>query len=102
MNEKTNHSVIRLTLPNGQTIEARINDDPDCPSIDIYLLQSNQPENLLCSAEFNREMTEGNELCIGAYMSHSDEPAYYDSYQNSEKKNLFQLIYCRKRDISQD
>ena len=78
---------VRLTLPDGQILRAIVSKVPDYPSMNIQL-EGPGPDALtenLCFAEFNTERPAGHQLCICAYTSGEDEPAYYKSYSPCEK-----------------
>jgi hypothetical protein len=55
------------------------------PRLAVYLHRLNEPDELLCFAEYNPSKPKGQELCVGAYRAIDDEPAFYGSYQNGEE-----------------
>ena len=75
-----------MTLPSGDTLRVLVEDQGEYPGISIWLQHSNceLPEEMLSIVEFNRDHAPGMELCIGAYCSGEDEPAYYKSYAGQE------------------
>jgi len=80
-----NLSRLTLELPDGAMLIAARQDDGEYPRIAIYLHHINEPDELLCFAEFNSSKPKDGELCISAYTAGSDEPVHYDSYHRLEE-----------------
>jgi hypothetical protein len=70
------------TLPDGTELIAEIWGEPEYPGIRISLRARGHDSELLCFAEHNSVKPAGKELCIAAYSSNQDEPAYYESYND--------------------
>ena len=67
-----------MTLPSGDTLRVLVEDHGQYPCISIWLQHRNPMlrEELLSVVEYNCDHAPGTELCIGAYCSGEDEPAY--------------------------
>jgi hypothetical protein len=76
------NKTLTLELPDGTLLIALSDGDREYPRIAVYLHRVDDPEELLCFAEYNPSKPSGHELCIGVYGEQDDEPAYYGSYHN--------------------
>ena len=77
---------IYLDLPDGSCLRATATAVDEYPSIDVYLVKAGElQDEKICFVEYNQNRDAGRELCVGCYLINSDEPAFYDSYQNEEK-----------------
>lgn len=79
--QKPQGDELKLTLPDKSCLIARVDNEPNYPGINIFLLDANEIEELVCFAEFNSERPSGRELCLGAYTSVEDDTVYYDNYR---------------------
>lgn len=77
-------SSLPLELPDGSMLIAVRQDDAEYPRLAIYLHRLNEPDELLCFAEYNPNKPKGQELCIAAYSEADDEPSHYESYQKEK------------------
>ncbi len=78
---------IFLDLPDGTCLRATADSDGEYPSIDVYLVRNGSfRDEKLCFIEHNKDRDTGKQLCVGCYLQSSDEPAFYESYQD-EKEN---------------
>jgi hypothetical protein len=71
---------VEQSLPDGKMLIAGLCGDSEYPGICISLRIPGQADEIICFAEHNSAKPEGKELCIAAYISSQDEPAYYESY----------------------
>ncbi len=78
------NSNLTLAMPNGLYLIAKLCTDPDYPGIAIFQKNPDNTEELICFAEFNKERSDGHQICIGAYISAEDDTVYYDSYNREE------------------
>lgn len=82
---------ITLPLPNGTYLKAVAITDENFPAINIYWnCGVENPEGIICFAEYNPERSPCHEVCIGAYQSDKDDTTYYESYmaeRDSNEKN---------------
>lgn len=76
---------IENLLPDGTILIAETWDEPDYPGIRISLRVPGQSDELLCFAEHNIAKPAGRKLCLAAYSSNQDEPAYYESYGDPQQ-----------------
>ena len=77
---------IYLDLPDGTVLRATATEEDSYPSIDLYLMRTGESqEEKICFAEYNQDRDDGKRLCVGCYLSNSDEPAFYESYQDDVK-----------------
>jgi hypothetical protein len=76
---------LTLELPDGALLIAARQEDAEYLRMAIYLHRLNEPDELLCFAEYNPSKPKGQELCVGAYGETDDEPAYYGSYHNKKE-----------------
>lgn len=81
---KEKNSNLTLEMPNSLHLIAKLCADPDYPGIAIFQKKPGNTEELICFAEFNKERSEGHQICIGAYISAEDDTVYYDSYNREE------------------
>jgi hypothetical protein len=79
--EKSKHC-LEKPLPDGTTLVAEPWDEPDYPGIRISLRAPGGADEFLCFSEFNSRKPEGRQLCVCAYASDTDEPVYYESYND--------------------
>lgn len=77
-------AVIKKALPDSNELVAETWDEPDYPGIRISLRAPGRNDELLCFAEYSSTKPAGKELCIAAYSSNQDEPAYYESYSDPQ------------------
>ena len=82
---------IRQQLPDKRCLVAELSDNPDFSGIWIFLQSADgSTREQVCFVEYNKDRAQEMELCIGAYNSEDDEPAYYESYlKASEWKTTF-------------
>lgn len=81
------HSINKLTLPDGQTLEAEVYADGEYPCINIERISKDGVREKVCFVEHNPEKPEGQRLCIGVYCAEEDDTVYYGSYhEDAEKK----------------
>ena len=75
-------------LPNGMTLTAELNNDPNFPGIQISLkgIGSDDTDETVCFVEFNSTKPEGRELCVCVYTHSQDEPVYCAGYQDTGGK----------------
>ena len=66
-----------LTLPDGQRLQASVQQDSEYPCINIILITADGEPEQVCFVEHNSPKASGHELCICAYQAGDDEPAYY-------------------------
>ena len=76
----TDPMFIEKALPDGTSLVAETWEDPEYPGIRISLRVPGSEDELLCFAEHNSGRPVGKELCVAAYASNQDDPAYYESY----------------------
>jgi hypothetical protein len=81
----TEKTKLTLELPDGSLLIAARQDGADYPRMAVYLHRLDQPDELLCFAEYNQSKPKGQELCIGTYRVKDDEPAFYGSYNGEEE-----------------
>lgn len=82
------YSSITLPLPDGSYLQAVAIDDENFPAINIYLnCGVENPEGVICFAEYNPERGPCHEICIGAYRSDEDETVYYKPYMAERNSN---------------
>jgi len=81
--QEVNGMSIEMALPGGMLLIAETWNDPNYPGIRISLRVPDCGDELLCFAEYNSAKPEGKELCIAAYSFDQDDPAYYESYNDS-------------------
>lgn len=80
-NDLSDYSEIELPLPDGNYLKAVAITDENFPAINIYLnCGVENPEGIICFAEYNPEQKPCHEICIGAYRSDKDETNYYEPY----------------------
>lgn len=85
-NLETHLPTIYMDLPNGSVLRATASAEGSYPSIDVYLVRVGEPQDeKICFVEYNQDRDEDRKLCVGCYLVNSDEPAFYDSYQNEVK-----------------
>ena len=58
---------IVLQLPGEEKLVAVALQQEDYPAIDIYLCGQEKEPELICFAEYNRERTSQQEVCVGTY-----------------------------------
>ncbi len=81
------HSINKLTLPDGHALEAEVYAGGEYPCINIERISKDGTREKVCFVEHNPEKPEGQRLCIGVYCSEEDDTVYYGSYDgNTEKK----------------
>lgn len=79
---------IVLPLPDGTYLKAVAITDEIFPAIDIYWnCGVENPEGVICFAEYNPERGSGHEVCIGAYQSDKDDTTYYKPYMAERDSN---------------
>lgn len=83
---KEKNSNLTLEMPNSLYLIAKLCADPDYPGIAIFQKNPDNTEELICFAEFNKERSDGHQICIGAYISAEDDTVYYDSYNREESR----------------
>lgn len=72
---------IVLPLPDGTYLKAVAITDENFPAINIYWnCGVEDPEEIICFAEYNPERSPYHEVCIGAYQSDKDDTIYYKPY----------------------
>ena len=81
--DKTNNT-LTMNLPDESKLIAETWGDPEYPGIRISLQKPDGTVEILCFAEFNTTKPDGRQLCVCAYTSNIDEPAYYESYADSQ------------------
>ena len=70
-----------LSLPDGTYLKAVAITDANFPAINIYWnCGVENPEGIICFAEYNPERSPCHEVCIGAYRSDKDDTTYYKPY----------------------
>lgn len=77
-------STIIQALPDGTELIAEPWAEPEYPGIRISLRSPGREDELLCFAEYSSSKPEGKNLCIAAYSADIDEPAYYESYSDTQ------------------
>ena len=79
--------ILKQEMPNGTALTAELNNDPNYPGIQISLKGSGSDNTgeTVCFVEFNTKKPKGKELCICAYTSGQDEPAYYAGYHDTDE-----------------
>jgi hypothetical protein len=80
----TVRAVIKKALPDGTALVAETWDEPEYPGIRISIRSPGLNDELLCFVEHSSSKPAGKELCIAAYSSNQDEPAYYESYSDPQ------------------
>jgi hypothetical protein len=84
---------IEKQLPNGMILTADLSKDPNYPGIKISVKETDTDTavEIVCVVEFDTTKPAGKELCVRAYTSVQEEPAYsaeyYDSGINPEESN---------------
>lgn len=82
---------IVLPLSDGTYLKAVAITDDNFPAINIYWnCGVENPEGVICFAEYNPERNPGHEVCIGAYQSDEDDTIYYKPYmaeRDSDEEN---------------
>lgn len=78
-------SMIVKALPDGTALIAETWDEPEYPGIRISLRAEGRDDELLCFVEHSGSKPAGKKLCIAAYSSTMDEPAYHESYSDPQK-----------------
>lgn len=73
---------IGKSLPNGLSLFAKVDHEPEYPGIKIFLKKPDGSDEMVCFAEFNSSKPDGKQVCIGAYAHNIDEPTYYASYHD--------------------
>lgn len=74
-----------LSLPDGTRLRATAVDDESFPAINIWLQSNeNDDEQSVAFVEYNSERGDGKKLCIGVCNSESDDPYFYESFNNSK------------------
>lgn len=72
-------------LPNGQQLVARMYEDIEYPSIDIYLEGEGFESQKICFAEYNPDCRDSAEdVFVGAYVPNQEDVEYYESYNIRE------------------
>lgn len=79
--DSISHPHITLPLPDGTSLRAVSYAGGDYPSINLYLLKEDEPEELICFAEYNPERGPCHKVCIGVYQSDEDDTKYYAHYR---------------------
>ena len=79
--DSISHPHITLPLPDGTGLRAVSYAGGDYPSINLYLLKADEPEELICFAESNPERSPCHKVCIGVYQSDEDDTKYYAPYR---------------------
>ena len=78
--------MLAIPLPDGTYLRAVGYPTDTYPCIDIYWDNGiNAPTDTLCFVEFNPDHEEDERVCIGAYRSNQDAPAYYAPYMAAER-----------------
>lgn len=72
---------ISLPLPDKEKLVAVAYQQEDYPSINIYLCGREGEPELICFAEYNRERSPCQEICIGTYQSDGEDTKYYAPYR---------------------
>lgn len=72
---------IVLKLPGEEKLVAVAFQQEDYPAIDIYLCGQEKEPELICFAEYNRERTPCQEVCVGTYQSDEEDTKYYAPYR---------------------
>lgn len=85
--EAAEPQAFELVLPDGQSLQASVQQNSEYPCINIDLITADGAKNQVCFVEYNPDKDPGHELCIGVYHEDSDKPAFYKSY----RKNLEDL-----------
>lgn len=79
--DTSEYQEIVLPLPDGTYLKAVAITDANFPSISIYWnCGVENPEGIICFAEYNPERSPCHEVCIGAYRSDKDDTTYYKPY----------------------
>ncbi len=79
--EYLSHPHIRMHLPDGTELVAAAFTDLNNPAINIFWKSTDmEQECLVCFAEYNQGRVVGQNLCVGAYQSDSDDTKYYAPY----------------------
>lgn len=79
---------IVLSLPDGTYLKAVAITDDNFPAINIYWnCGVENPEGVICFAEYNSERSLGHEVYIGAYQSDKDDTIYYKPYMAERDSN---------------
>lgn len=79
---------IVLPLPDGTYLKAVAIMDENFPAINIYWnCGVEDPEGIICFAEYNPEHSLCHEVCIGAYRSDIDDTTYYEPYMAERDSN---------------
>lgn len=73
-----------LTLPDGSQLRADAVDDENFPAVNIWLQTPDEDEKSVCFVEYNTQRDAGKELCIGVCSSDSDDPYFYESFNNGK------------------
>lgn len=85
---QNNYPFIKLLLPDGSYLQAVAIDDEYFPAINIYFnCGVENPEGIICFAEYNPERSPCHEVCIGAYQSDKDDTVYYKPYMAERDSN---------------
>ena len=81
MQKEKEYPSVRLQLPDGSYLQAVAIDDENFPAVNIYLSGGPEnPERIICFAEYNPERSPCHKICIGAYQSDRDDTTYYEPY----------------------
>jgi hypothetical protein len=83
MNGENSKRCLEKPLPDGTILVAEPWDEPDYPGIRISLRTPGGADEFLCFSEFNSHKPEGRQLYVCAYARDTDEPVYYESYNDS-------------------
>lgn len=70
-----------IRLPDGTSLRAKDFPHGEYPRLAIFMQSKNEPDTLLCFAEYNPERAQGHRLCIAAYCSAEEDTVYYESYE---------------------
>jgi hypothetical protein len=81
-------TIMEKRLPDGTSLIAENWDDPEYPGIRISIKNKDGSDELLCFAEYNTAKRGEGCLCICAYAKNTDEPVYYESYNNPGSPSL--------------
>lgn len=86
--QQNSYPSIELPLPDGSYLKAVAIDDECFPAINIYFnCGEENPEGVICFAEYNPERSPCHEVCIGAYQSDKDDTTYYRPYMAERDSN---------------
>ena len=86
--DTSEYQEIVLPLPDGGYLKAVAITDDNFPAINIYWnCGVENPEEIICFAEYNPERDPCHEVCIGAYQSYKDDTTYYKPYMAERDSN---------------